>query len=150
MAFQVDDLTSFGSSLVAGWSWPELSAAVNQDKWRDMGEDGLARPKTRLFMLQPGRTYRLRFERNWDRVRVFHVVRGEARLVAEWQEDHWRGMGTFSDRRPTMRRGTGLLQLLTWTPLIVEELRIGGVLQRRWRSDREQALRDQQAAGKSR
>jgi serine/threonine-protein kinase len=153
VAFQGVPLTTFGSSWLEGWDWPDHAAAIHEPRWRDMDREVLASPDRRLFAFEPGRRYHVRVVRNVDSLALWV----DQRLVAERREARWAEVGTGSDRVRTMRLGTGRISLLTWTPLLVDDIVLRGVVQTRWRAARTAALaaeareaRETAAAGEDR
>ncbi len=136
VGFQTTPLTTFGSSWLDGWSWPDHAAAANESRWTQGGRDDVASPARRLFAFEPGRTYRVKVVRNVTNLQLF-VDDG---LVAEHAVDAWKEIGTRSDRVRTMRLGTGRISLLSWTPLLIDDIVLRGVVQQGWRAEREAAL----------
>ena len=48
----------------------------------------------------------------------------------------WARIGRYSDRNKKIRgTGTGLIQLLTWTPQAIDDLRLTGYVLERYRAD---------------
>ncbi|MEZ6007915.1 MAG: protein kinase [Planctomycetota bacterium] len=136
VGFQTTPLTTFGSSWLEGWTWPEYAAAANEGRWTQLGREEMASPDRRLFAFEPGRSYRVRVVRQLDRLELYV----DGRIVATHREPRWAELGTRSDRDRGMRHGTGRISLLTWTPVLVDDIVLRGVVQQGWRAEREAAL----------
>ena len=121
----------FGSSFSDPriWTFPSAGRGRNVKAWRDPKR--MARPKVGLFAFARGTTYRIRVLRELDRLRLYV----DDRLVGEMQHADWGNVGTYSDRRSDMSHGTGRIQLLTWTPLVVDDVAMVGTPSRRWIAD---------------
>ncbi len=129
----------FGISFpLGGWDWPSLGAGRNHAAWRDAAY--LERHRARLFAFAPrDKPYRVRVVRQRERLEL-HV---DGELIVERSEPAWAERGGTSDLEPRMRNGSGRIQVLTWTPAAIDDLRITGTLRPSWIRARE-ALREGQ------
>ncbi|MFV1958208.1 MAG: protein kinase [Planctomycetota bacterium] len=109
------------------WSWPEAGYGVRFASWGRPGKRKLL--SNELFAFQPGRSYRVKVVR--DRGRITFFVDG--REVASRERQAWAHWGGASDRDPKIRSGTGLIQILTWTPQAIDNLTVSGIVLKRWR-----------------
>ena len=143
VAFHRHAGNNFGSNFFDSriWTWPRAGRGRNFKAWRDRKIED---PKEFLFAFERGKAYTVRAVRELDRMRLYV----DGRMVAEMQEKSWGKVGTNSDIRKEMSHGTGRLQLLTWTPLIVSEITLKGTLSRRWEKDRRAHL-DAEAEAKA-
>ena len=60
----------------------------------------------------------------------------------------WQRMGGRRSDVPgaAMRGGSGLLQVLTWTPLVIDDLRLEGTLLEAWKKDKAEEEADRKAS----
>jgi hypothetical protein len=107
--------------------------------------DWLGKPEQagRLFAFPPeaqvaGRTaYRVRVHR--ERGTITLSVNGK--VVASETRTEWARFGTGAG----MVNGTGAVQILTWTPLAIDDLTLTGMVKSRWIADQQKKDRDEQA-----
>ncbi|MHC5010296.1 MAG: hypothetical protein ACYTG6_05005, partial [Planctomycetota bacterium] len=111
-----------------GWHWPRKGHGRNYEVWDP--EKTRDPPPGELFAFVPrDEPYRVRVER--DRGRITLYVDDEE--IASAERPSWAEHGRTSDRDRRVRGGTGLLQIVTWTPAAVDNVELAGVLLEAWR-----------------
>lgn len=109
------------------WEWPALGRGRNHDRWRQS-----KRLFADLFAFEPGEVYHVKVVRDRGRITLFV----DDRQVASAERGDWTRIGRTSDRDRNIRgKGTGLLQILTWTPQAIDNLRLKGIVLDRYRAD---------------
>jgi hypothetical protein len=109
------------------WAWPEASHARRHEEWE---EDAKKRPLGGvLFAFEPDRHYRVRLVRERGKLSLF--VDGQ--LVVSEEKSEWATRGRGSDADPMVGRGSGRLQVATWTPAAIDDLVVTGVVRKQWR-----------------
>ncbi len=106
------------------WKWPRAGEGRNFEAWADS-----KRKKAELFAFEARQVYRVEVLR--ERGRITLSVDGE--VVASQEDASWARIGRKSDREKRIRGGTGLIQILTWTPQAIDDLKLSGVVLERWR-----------------
>ena len=104
--------------------WPRAGEGRNLESW----EDG-APESGELFAFAPLQVYRVEVLR--ERGRLTLTVNGK--VVTSAEDASWARIGRKSDREKRIRGGTGLIQILTWTPQAIDDLKLSGVVLERWR-----------------
>ena len=115
------------------------AAGRNFKSWRQSRK---LDPEKSLFAFERGKRYRIRAVREVSKMSLFV----DDRLVAQMSRSEWGNVGTNSDLERTkhMKYGTGRIQLLTWTPLLVYDVAMTGKLNRRWLQDRRAELKKEE------
>ena len=54
-------------------------------------------------------------------------------MIDSREEAGWARIGKKSDQQKRVSGGTGLIQILTWTPQAIDNLKLSGVVLERWR-----------------
>ncbi len=126
------------------WHWQDKHQGRHFERWSRQTDplDGSLKPE--LFALPPAFRGRIRIVRNVDKLELW--VANEPKGVAEptfqnvytIQRSEWRKVGSGTQRAGLrMSKGTGLLQILTWTPMIIDDLRLTGAIHPAWRRAQE-------------
>ena len=127
----------FGRSFPLGsWTWDKLSDAANFEKWKDRSY--LRRHRDVLFAFEPGQTYRVVVERERDTLRL--IVDGEQ--IVQQKNPRWDGTGKHRVSGDRFRNGSGLLQILTTTPLAIDDLILEGMVRPKWREQRKRQIKE--------
>ncbi len=131
VAFHESGGKTFGRMFpLEGWDWPRQGRGANYEKWASKAAN---KKHPRLFAFMPRRqAYVVRVER--DRARLALFVDGK--LIAERTNPKWARIGTgsnLSDAQMRAALASGMLQLLSWTPIKVESVRVQGVILDAWR-----------------
>ncbi len=122
----------FGSAFPHGnWNWSRLSSARHFERWRDPAY--IEEHRAELFAFEPARTYLVRIERLRSRMRFY--VNDE--LIVERTKTSWADRGAHSDSNKRIRQGSGRIQILTWTPLVIDGLVLEGKVSERWKRHRQ-------------
>ncbi len=124
------DGRTFGPNFPVGndWDWPDFGEGRFFDKWKD--SEYLDKRRSRLFAFEPGRKYRVKIIRLRGEMQFW--VDGE--LIARKHDADWTHRGDHSDiDRKFTRGGSGLIQILTWTPTAIDNLSIEGTVMKTWR-----------------
>jgi len=108
------------------WAWPAEGRGRHWESWFRSH-----RKLSDLFAFGPQEVHRVKIVRDGGRI-ALHV---DDRLVLESPEHaQWARIGKDSDRNPKIRNtGTGLIQILTWTPQAIDDLRLKGFVLERYR-----------------
>jgi len=121
----------FGRTFPHGsWDWSPRSVGRLWDRWAD--------PKyskdlhKELFALEPARTYLVRIERLRGQMSLFV----DDELILRKSKASWEQRGAQSDSNPKIRNGSGRIQILTWTPLVIDDLRLEGKISEHWKTRR--------------
>jgi hypothetical protein len=112
----------------ATWDWPVAGQGRNFEDW----EPGARRKPLPddLFAFYPrNEAYRVKVERVGGRL----ALSVDGHPVAWAERAEWASRGNASDRNRDIRGGTGLIQILTWTPQAIDNLRVTGVALERYR-----------------
>jgi len=121
----------FGSAFPHGnWNWSRLSSGRNFERWKSPSY--LQDHRAELFAFEPAETYVVRVERLRSRMRLF--VNDE--LIVERTRSSWADRGGHSDSNKRVRQGSGRIQILTWTPLVIDDLVLEGKVSERWKRHR--------------
>ncbi|MDJ0520619.1 MAG: serine/threonine-protein kinase [Planctomycetota bacterium] len=125
----------FGRSFPGGnWDWSSRSAGRHFERWKDPSYVG--RHREQLFAFEPARTYTVRIERLRGQLRLFV----DDELILTRRKESWAQRGARSESNRRMRNGSGRIQILTWTPLRIDDLRLEGKISERWKERRRRAL----------
>lgn len=138
---------SFGESFPLGnWDWAATGQGRNFAHLKDLGY--LHKHGGALFGFDPGRkSFKVRVERVRDVVTL--LVDGQE--ILRRQKTSWAERGGHSPSNPRVRNGSGRLQILTWTQLVIDDLRITGTPTEAWMEARRRAMAaDGAAPGKDR
>jgi tRNA A-37 threonylcarbamoyl transferase component Bud32 len=131
----------FGPEFPQGnWDWHRFSRGEHHGRWADPA--WLEKYRSRLFAFEPGREYKVRVVRTRGTIELW--VDGE--LIAQKSETIWTHVGGTSDIDPKTRRGSGRIQILTWTPMAIDDLVLEGTVRKSWRERKETRKRGE--AGK--
>ena len=121
----------FGRSFPLGnWTWDKLSDASNFEKWKDRSY--LLKHQDKLFAFEPGQIYRVRVERERDVLRL--VV--DDKLIVQKRNIRWGHTGKHLEAGDGFRNGSGMIQILSTTPLSIDDLVIEGTVTKNWREMR--------------
>ena len=126
----------FGPEFPYGnWDWAAEGQGRNFAKLRDRGY--VKSQGGRLFAFDPGRpSYRIRVER-WGATMRFFV---DGKLILERKKPSWASRGRASPTDPHIRNGSGRLQILTWTPVAIDDLEFIGTPTQRWKEWRQSVM----------
>jgi len=128
----------FGRSFPLGnWTWDKLSDAADFEKWKDRSY--IKKHRAKLFAFAPGQTYRVRIERERDTMRL--IVDDE--LIVQKKMASW---GYRGKHATGFRNGSGMIQILTLTPLAIDNLVFEGHVTDRWRAQRKREIKARDAA----
>lgn len=109
------------------WSWPEDGRGRFWARWFGSGRLG-----GNLFAFEPGEIYRVKVVRDQGSLTLFV----NDSQIARKQVSEWARVGHYSDRNPKIRAtGSGRVQVLTWTPQAIDDLRLTGYVLERYRAD---------------
>lgn len=132
----------FGDLDRGRWSWLERQRGRHHETWRrEPPEDGA------LFAFAPQMAYRVRVVRDGGSIEL-HVADlnalraaggadGAYRLMIRKRDRKWDHLGVRSDASDRVRGGTGMLQILSWTEVEIDNLHLEGRLRPSWRKARE-------------
>ncbi|MDF1701220.1 MAG: serine/threonine-protein kinase [Planctomycetota bacterium] len=137
---------SFGPSFPYGnWDWAVTGQGRNFAKLKERSY--LQAAGGRLFAFEPGAaSAKVRVERDRNFVRLFV----DDKLVIERENHEFTTRGLTSEvARKKIRHGSGLLQLLTWSPLIIDDLTVRGTIREGWKRARREALAAEAAKAKA-
>lgn len=119
-----------------GTAWAREGRGARHADWAGKPEQ-----PGRLFAFPPsaqvpGRSY-VRVKVVRERARLSLFVADPKRdkdyvLIATETRPEWANRGKDSERVRSMSRGTGVVQLLTWTPVAIDNLRLEGTLKESW------------------
>ena len=131
VAFQTSGGKTFGRQFpLEGWDWPREGRGANYEKWA--GKDA-NKKEPRLFAFpQRRQAYIVRVDRDRDRLALYV----DGKLIAEQTRPKWARIGTGSNQTDSSLRpelASGLIQILSWTPIKVESIRVRGVVLDAWR-----------------
>jgi hypothetical protein len=107
-----------------GWAWPAGAQGAALGEART-GRD-VPGP---LFSFEPLTRYRVKVVRQRGKMTLFV----DDREIRSEEQAEWATRGRSSDREKGIRGGTGRIQILTWTPQAIDDLRLSGVVMERWR-----------------
>ena len=129
------DGKDFGSSFPHGnWSWSRLSAGRFFERWKDPAY--LLKHRAELFAFEPAKTYTVRIVRIRGQVSLF--VNDE--LIVQKTKARWAQRGGTSDSNKRIRQGSGRIQILTWTHLVIDDLVLEGKVSETWKKRRRAKL----------
>ena len=126
----------FGHSFPFGsWDWAVAGQGRNFVKLKERAT--IRKAGGRLFAFEPGSTtVTIRIERDRNFLRL--IVGGTT--VYEGENHHWSKVGATSEIDPGIRNGSGRIQILTWTPMQIDDLVLTGTLREGWKAARRKAL----------
>ncbi len=108
------------------WEWPAFGGGRNHERWRKAGP----RLSQDLYAFEPSEIVRVKVVREGGTITLFV----ENREVDSASSEKWAQIGRISDASPRGRRpGTGLIQILAWTPQGIDNLRVQGTVLERYR-----------------
>ncbi len=129
------DGKDFGSGFPHGnWSWSPRSAGRFFKRWKDPAY--LLKHRADLFAFEPAKTYTVRIVR--DRGQMLLYVNDE--LIVQKTKAKWAQRGGSSDSNRRIRQGSGRIQILTWTHLVIDDLVLEGKVSERWKQLRRAKL----------
>ena len=120
----------------SNWDWSPLGQGRNFERWRE--PTYLARRRDKLFAFEPGRQYQLRILREPGKLSLWV---GDD-LIVQRVNSQWITRGGRSEIDPKVRNGSGRIQILTWTPLAIDDLMLEGRVMKRWRQTREREMQE--------
>jgi hypothetical protein len=134
----------FGASFPLGsWRWPVQGQGRHFERWKD--KPWVDKRRTELFAFEPGTRYAVRIVRNRGELSL--SVDGE--LVVQRHETSWEQKGAESEIDPKVRNGSGRIQILTWTPMAIDDLRLEGRVREGWRARQKERLTAQDRAARA-
>jgi hypothetical protein len=110
---------------VKSWKWPRAGQGRNFERWGKLEKER----DPQVFAFEPRAQMRVRIVRERGRVSLY--VRDK--LIDSREEPEWALRGATSDSNPRIQMGTGRIQIWTWTPIAIDDLRISGRVLDRWR-----------------
>jgi hypothetical protein len=126
----------FGGTFPLGWDWPAFGRGKHFERWQDEGF--LRDERDSLFAFEPGRKHHVRVVR--DRGEILFEVDGEE--IVRRREAGWEQRGDHSGIDKRIRHGSGRIQILTWTPMAIDNLSIEGRVMDRWRRWQKRRIED--------
>ncbi len=119
----------FGHSFPFGqWDWAVKGQGRNFVKLKERAF--IDKAEGRLFAFEPGAaTVKIRIERDRNYMRLF--VGG--RLVFQGENHRWSKVGGRSEIDGGIRNGSGRIQILSWTPVYLDDLVLTGTLREAWK-----------------
>ena len=126
----------FGENFPLGnWDWAVEGQGRNFLRLKDLGY--VESQAGGLFAFDPGKkSMRVRVERWGGKVGLWI----DGRLVIERERTSWASRGESSPTNERVRNGSGRLQILTWTPIVLDDLRFVGTLTERWKERRKREM----------
>jgi hypothetical protein len=118
--------TDFGDP--PAWGWPPTSHGRFHPDWAEEIRKRRELPG-HLFAFEPDRRYEVKVVRDRGRITLFV----DGREIASAQRTEWQTRGRASDIDRLVRGGTGRIQILSWTPVAIDDLTITGTILERWR-----------------
>lgn len=119
----------FADPTSGSWDWKAESEGRFYESWK-----GLGAGEKRRFGLEPGRTHKIKVVRKRDEIELF--VNG-ASVFKQKKEEFGSMGGRRSDVPGTaMRSGSGRLQILSWTPVVIDDLKLQGTLLKAWKKQK--------------
>ena len=127
----------FGRSFPYGrWDWALQGQGRNFVKLKERAT--IDKAGGRLFAFEPGTSsvvVRVERDRNYMRVFVNDT------LAYEGENHRWAQVGATSELDGNVRNGSGRLQILTWTPMVIDDLVLRGTIREAWKTARRKELK---------
>ena len=64
----------------------------------------------------------------------------DGELVIERENHRWTTVGAHSELDRKVRNGSGRIQVLTWTPMVIDDLVLRGTIREGWKTARRKAM----------
>ncbi|MDA1194979.1 MAG: serine/threonine-protein kinase [Planctomycetota bacterium] len=128
--------TGFGQDFpYGGWDWAAEGQGRHFVRLRDRAL--VEKAGGALFALEPGgSSVMIAVERDREFMRLY--VGGK--LVLERSNLEWAMRGARSERDRKIRNGSGRLQILSWSPMVIDDLTVRGTVTEAWKVARRAVL----------